>query len=257
MYLLEDDLGEVPVVRHLAVGEDIGLSPTRVSLPHPVYPADGSECVLRVTRLHRDEDVRRRCHDAMSVALEAVYHCFVARVLIDGPPASGKSTIASRTVHILREHGEQPYGFTTAEIRRGGRRTGFTVAGIASGLERILAVRGGNGPRVGSYGIDLAAFEEIALNEIDTGLELGATLVVDEIGKMELLSDAFARLVEPIFASPRLLATAQRPADPRIGQVIARTEMRRIGLPRSNRDELPALVASWILEDGLVGRTAL
>src|ERR671923_2909104 len=121
----------------------------------------------------------------------------VARVLISGPPGVGKTTLATDVVDILRDIGELLAGFTTTDIRRGGRRTGFTITGIG-GLERTLAVRGGPGPRVGSYGVDVSAFEEVALLELQNGLELGSTLVIDEIGKMELLSQDFRALLEEI-----------------------------------------------------------
>lgn len=132
----------------------------------------------------------------------------MARVLVTGPPGAGKTTLALRVVDALRERGEQAAGFTTAEIRRGGRRTGFVVTGLG-GLERTLAVRGGPGPRVGSYGVDLEAFEEVALLELENGLELGQTLVIDEIGKMELLSSRFRDLLPRCFAAPCVLATIQ------------------------------------------------
>src|SRR5438132_1541000 len=127
-------------------------------------------------------------------AARAPYHLFVARVLITGSPGAGKTTLTGRVVDTLRDRGEPLAGFMTFEIRRGGRRTGFTIRGVG-GLERTLAVRGGDPPRVGAYGVDLRAFEEVALLELENGLELGSTLVVDEIGKMELLSDAFRDLV--------------------------------------------------------------
>ena len=177
------------------------------------------------------------------------YHGAVARVLIDGPPASGKSTIATHTAELLRERGETVFGFTTSEVRRGGRRTGFTVAGIASGLERVLAVRGGEGPQVGAYGVDVEAFEEIALIEIENGLELDATLVVDEVGKMELASSRFAELVGAIFDAPRWLICVQRPPHPSIETLIDRAAPKRIGLPRPDRAELPQVVVAWLLEE--------
>ncbi len=183
----------------------------------------------------------------------------VARILIDGPPASGKSTVATQTVDLLRERGEVVFGFTTAEIRRGGRRMGFTVTGVASGRERVLAVRGGEAPHIGTYGVDVEAFEDVALIEIENGLELGATLVVDEIGKMELLSTRFADLVGAIFEAPSVLVTAQRPPHPLVAPLIERATrldpgLRRVGLPRADRAELAPTIVAWLREGAYSSR---
>ncbi len=148
----------------------------------------------------------------------------MARVLLTGPPGSGKTTLARAVVEILRDRGEVLAGFVTSEIRRGGRRTGFVITGIG-GLERTLAVRGADGPAVGSYGVDVAAFEEVALLELANGLELGSTLIVDEIGKMELLSAAFTDLVPRIIEAARVLATVPLAPHPVVDALKARPDV--------------------------------
>lgn len=149
----------------------------------------------------------------------------MARVLLTGPPGSGKTTLTRRVVDVLRERGEVLAGFTTSEIRRGGRRTGFVVTGIG-GLERTLATRGAGGPQIGGYGVDVAAFEEVALLEVENGLELGSTLVVDEIGKMELLSAPFRELVPRVFDAPRVLATIPTASHPLLDGLRTRPDVR-------------------------------
>ncbi len=56
--------------------------------------------------------------------------------------------------------------------------------------------------RVGRYGVDLASFEAVALSASDAGLASGALLIVDEIGKMELFSEAFKALLTQTVEGP-------------------------------------------------------
>jgi nucleoside-triphosphatase THEP1 len=171
----------------------------------------------------------------------------VARVLLTGPPGVGKTTLTLAAVDILRARGESLAGFTTSEIRRSGRRSGFTITGLG-GLERTLALRGAPGPRVGNYGVDLAAFEEVALLELQNGIELGSTLVVDEIGRMELLSEAFRELVPDVLSASRLLATVPEHRHPVTDDLKRRPDVHLVQVIRGKRAEQAERVADLVLE---------
>ena len=171
----------------------------------------------------------------------------MGKVVVTGPPGSGKTTLVGRVVEALRERGEVMAGFTTVEIRRGGRRTGFTVAGVG-GLERRLAAAGAAGPRVGRYGVDVAAFESVALLELENGIEIGATLVVDEIGPMELLSERFRSLVPQLFCAPRLLATVHARPHPLTDSLRSREDVRVFDLALHDRDAALHSVLAAVLD---------
>jgi nucleoside-triphosphatase THEP1 len=60
------------------------------------------------------------------------------RLLLEGRPGIGKTTVARRLVAMLLEGGVPVGGLTTAELRTGGRREGFVVEAV-SGAQAAAA----------------------------------------------------------------------------------------------------------------------
>jgi nucleoside-triphosphatase THEP1 len=116
------------------------------------------------------------------------------RLLLEGRPGIGKTTVTRRLLQLLREAGVPVGGFTTGELRTGGHREGFLVEAVSGAREVLAHVDLPGPPRVGRYGVDLAAFERVALPALgDSGP--GGVVVVDELGRMELASAAFCETV--------------------------------------------------------------
>lgn len=120
-------------------------------------------------------------------------------ILLTGPPGCGKTT-AIRTV--LSRIPVEAGGFYTTEIREGGVRTGFCLLTL-DGREAILAdVRLSGEPRIGKYGVDLAALERTGVRSLREAIDTKELVVVDEIGPMELLSQLFREVVLEALESP-------------------------------------------------------
>lgn len=85
-------------------------------------------------------------------------------ILLTGRPRVGKSTIIQKVVERLRSTGFTNIGgFYTSEIRKGGEHVGFAINTIDGKVGRLAEVGFESPYRLGKYGIDMEAFERIAL----------------------------------------------------------------------------------------------
>jgi nucleoside-triphosphatase len=161
------------------------------------------------------------------------------RVLLEGRPGIGKSTLARRLLALLRQAGVPVGGFITAELRTGGRREGFAVE-AASGARGILAhVDLPGPPRVGRYGVDLATFERVVLPALRAP-RTGGVVVVDELGKMELASAAFREAVADLLGRDVVVvATVHLTHHPFTDTLKRRPDIRVVRVTDASRDALP------------------
>ncbi|MEV0385253.1 nucleoside-triphosphatase [Nonomuraea sp. NPDC050643] len=164
------------------------------------------------------------------------------RILLTAPPRTGKTTVIRRLAGLLREAGTPVCGFLSDEIREHGQRTGFAVADFA-GHRAVMAHRSWvSGPRIGRYGVNVPAFERIALPAMEQALEAkGAVTLIDEIGPMELLSPAFMPQCAALFAAGLpIVATVHQRTRPRL-------EADLVEVTPQNRDDLPETLSRLLL----------
>jgi nucleoside-triphosphatase len=164
------------------------------------------------------------------------------RLLVEARPGAGKTTAFRRLASLLEESGTAASGFTTEEIREKGRRLGFAIESLDGERDTLAHVDLPGPPRVGRYGVDLEAFERVALPALQEPRN-GAVLI-DELGKMELASAAFKAAVEDLFDAPvPLAATLQVARHPFTDELRRRPGVEVIRLTSSNRDGLPEQLA--------------
>ncbi len=159
------------------------------------------------------------------------------KIFLTGKPRSGKSTVVLKLIELLKEKGIKVGGFITPEIRERGRRVGFYVKDISSNEMEIFASEDFKiGPKIGKYGIDVKVFERIAFKALDFAIENCDLIVIDEIGKMEFLSEEFKRRIyELVLIEKPLVAVLHRNFVKKFkdfGEVIEVTEKDRKVLPK-------------------------
>lgn len=129
-----------------------------------------------------------------------------AKILLTGLPGCGKTTAVMQIIANLDR--EKVAGFYTQEIRQNDTRKGFRWTSL-DGAAGILAHVDIKGPfKVGKYGVDVTGFEKSVVPILDTEQTGAELFIIDEIGKMECLSEKFVTAVRRLFASDRsVLAT--------------------------------------------------
>ena len=82
------------------------------------------------------------------------------RILLTGPPGCGKTTVVRKVADML---GGGASGFYTEEVRDDtGQRIGFQVTSLEGKRGELARKDPRPGPRVGSYRVNVQAFEKIA-----------------------------------------------------------------------------------------------
>lgn len=163
-------------------------------------------------------------------------------ILLTGRPGIGKTTVIVSLAERLRHLSVA--GFYTEEIREGGQRRGFRAVTF-SGHSAILAHVGFKGRRrVGRYGVDVEAFEQLVQPELARRADI---MLIDEIGKMECFSSSFAPTLRDLLdAAMPLVATIALFGGGFIAEVKARSDVRIVSVTRENRSELPQSVAESV-----------
>lgn len=171
------------------------------------------------------------------------------RLLLTGKPGIGKTTLIRRVLRNL--HTVNCAGFCTQEVRdTSGRRIGFQIYTLDGPEGTLASIRPEKGPRLGRYAIHVEEFEALVLGRIDPARTPADLYVIDEIGKMELLSEQFRqRLLDLLVQPSHLLATIARQGTPFIEEIKRGKGIELLEVTKENRDQLPAAIVQKILRE--------
>jgi len=170
-------------------------------------------------------------------------------LFLSGRPGVGKTTIIRSVADRL---GPKAGGFYTEEIREAGQRTGFRLVAL-DGPRGILAGLNISSPyRVGRYGLCLSDLERVGVDSLWRAIRHTevSVVVIDEIGKMEVLSSAFREAVLAVLDSPKaVVGTITMARSSWIDRIKSRPEVTLEAVTLANRSALPAQILDWLCGD--------
>ena len=165
-------------------------------------------------------------------------------LLLTGAPGMGKTTIIREAITASKA---KVGGFYTQEIRQAGARLGFEIVTL-DGSRAVLAHVDIRGPqRVGKYGVDVASLDRVAVPAMRRAIRECDIVVVDEIGKMKLLSPAFREvLLEALNSERRLVGTVMLQPHPFADKVKHDPRVEVLLVSKANRDQVLDKVTNWL-----------
>lgn len=156
-------------------------------------------------------------------------------IIIEGAPGVGKTNLVKKLIKTLENFG----GFYTQEIRETGVRVGFLIEDYKGHMGILAHKDSSSNIRIGPYGINLNTLENLGVTSIFEAIKTSDYIIVDEIDRMELVSDKFKKAIMAALNSPKpLIATTIKEPDPFIDEIKKRPDVKLYEITPANRERL-------------------
>ena len=162
-------------------------------------------------------------------------------LFVTGRPGIGKTTVLLNAAEELKAKGYYVGGMISREGRQDGSRVGFEIINFKTGEKGWLAhINQPNGPQVGKYKVNLKDLDSIGVRAIQTALGDVDVVVIDEVGPMELFSQAFKQAAMDAMSSGKLILGVihQSARDPIIESIRNRDDTLIVTVTIDNRNGL-------------------
>ena len=168
-------------------------------------------------------------------------HLPSVKIGITGLPGSGKTETLLRIIDLLEEEGIKVGGMVTEPIVEKQRRSGFQIVDWLSKESMVFAHEGlKSRVRSGRYGVNLAALEDLGIRALQDARENADVVVIDEVGKMEVESEAFTKaVVDTLDQDKSIIMTLHKKSrNPLLQDIRRRDELRLLEVTPVNKNLL-------------------
>jgi nucleoside-triphosphatase len=179
----------------------------------------------------------------------------IPKIGITGMPSVGKTQTLVKIIEFLEENRYKVEGMITEPIVEKKKRVGFYVVDWQTKDKDVFAhVDIDSKEKVGKYGVNVVALEKVGIPAIEkaiTDQEI-KIIVIDEIGKMEMMSERFCEVVIEAMDSdkPIIVTLHKKSRSPLLQDVRRRDDIRILEVTPVNRNLLPYKIQK-IMEEKL------
>lgn len=165
-------------------------------------------------------------------------------LLLTGKPGTGKTALIREAISRTKMRAG---GFYTEEIRTGAVRQGFRIITL-DGQAAILAHVNISSPyQVSKYKVDTNNLDRVGVPAIHQALKEYDVTIIDEIGKMELLSLQFKEVVrQAIDSGKKVLGTIMLGPHPFADEVKNHPQVELLLVSRDNRNQALGEILRWL-----------
>ncbi len=191
----------------------------------------------------------------MKTALPIVYMDDIPKIGITGMPSVGKTQTLVKIIEFLEGQGYVIEGMITEALIEKKKRVGFYVVDWQTKEREVFAhIDSDSKDKVGKYSVDINALEKVGVPAIEKAItdEEVNIIIIDEIGKMEMISESFCEIVIDALDSdkPIIVTLHKKSRSPLLQDVRRRDDIRILEVTPVNRNLLPYKIQK-IMEEKL------
>ncbi len=167
-------------------------------------------------------------------------------LLLSGGAEVGKSLLIKRLAALVDL--ERKRGFFTESVYAEKKRIGFTVNGFNGETCQVASIHYNDEVRVGKYGVDLVALNAM-MHACLPGTGSGYVYFIDELGKLECLSDYFCQCIDELLAgTSTALISSPMKGLALLARVASHSDVMQIKVSERNQAQIESLAAHWLLD---------
>ena len=177
----------------------------------------------------------------------------IPKIGITGMPRVGKTQTLLKIIEKIEKSGYILEGMITEPVIVKKKRVGFYVTDWQTKEKKVFAHIDFNKKyKVGDYGIDLNALEEIGIPAVEKAIDDDEVdiIIIDEVGKMEMLSEKFCEIVTDALDSDKTLMVTlhKKSRTPLLQDIRRRDDIRILEVTAVNKNLLPYKIEKIMAE---------